>query len=59
MSVERIVLSAVFAAFVIWLAVRIFNRRAPWAICAAIIVGMLLYVVMLLRFFDNPTLRIF
>jgi hypothetical protein len=41
-------LAVAFAAFCVWLGVRVINRREPWAICLAAIIGVLIYVEVLI-----------
>lgn len=49
-----------FAAFCVWLTVRIVNRREPWAVWLAIIIGVLIYVEAMIVCFEGrlpPPLR--
>jgi hypothetical protein len=48
------ILGTVFAAFCIWLTVRIVNRRERWAICAALALVSILIVVIAVNLLYNP-----
>ena len=44
---------AVRFAFCVWLTVRVVNRREPWAICLAAVIGMLVYIEVLIFSFSD------